>query len=57
MTLAEENELRMAIAGKAHAILYGDNGLFYAVEWNGKSYSGIDPRSVVDKVIADIKGK
>ena len=57
MTVAEENELRMEIMEKAHAIYFGDNGLFYAVEWNGKSYSGVDPRSVADKVIADMEAK
>ena len=54
-TMATENDKRMEIADKAHAIVIGGDPLFYAVEWNGKSYSAADTRELVDKVIADIE--
>lgn len=56
-TMATENDKRMEIANKAHAIQFGgsETGMIYAVEWNGKSYTAADTRELVDKVMADIE--
>jgi hypothetical protein len=55
--MTTENDKRMEIANKAHAIKFGgsETGMIYAVEWNGKSYTATDTRLLVDEVMADIE--